>query len=100
MIKKEMIQKIKSEIDLKSYIESIGHTFKKAGKSYLCRCPFKSHEDSTPSFSVTPDKNLFHCFGCGIGGDIFTFVMHYDQVAFVESVKRLEKEIFNQKGAR
>ena len=89
----ETIRRIKNSIDLKSYIETKGHTFKKTGKSYLCRCPFPFHEDKTPSFSVTPEKQLFRCFGCGSSGDIFTFTMKYNQIEFPESVKILEREI-------
>ena len=89
MIEKETIRAIKNGIDLKAYIESIGYTFKKAGQSYFCRCPFKSHQDKNPSFSVSVDKQLFRCFGCGKGGDLLTFVMEHDQITFIQAVKKL-----------
>jgi DNA primase len=60
---------------------------RKAGKEYIGLCPF--HADKTPSFSVSEEKGLFHCFGCGESGDVFDFIMKLDGVSFVEAVKSL-----------
>ncbi len=70
MIEQSRIDTIKIGVDLKAYIEqATGSAFKKNGKGYICRCPFPDHEDKTPSFIVTPQENLWNCFGCGRGGD-------------------------------
>ena len=60
---------------------------KKAGTLYKGRCPF--HTDSLPSFVVNEDQGLFHCFGCGVGGDIFGWTMRYEKLSFPEAVERL-----------
>jgi DNA primase len=60
---------------------------KKRGKNFLGRCPF--HTEKTPSFNVSPDRQMYHCFGCGVGGNVFTFVMEHDKVSFVEAVRTL-----------
>ena len=62
-------------------------TLKKAGRSYLGLCPF--HREKTPSFSVNPDRQIFYCFGCGEGGDIFSFLMKINNIAFPEALKML-----------
>lgn len=66
MIEKARIERIKRTVDLKDYIaRAAGSTFEKNGRGFVCRCPFPDHEDSTPSFVVTPSENLWNCFGCG-----------------------------------
>ena len=60
---------------------------KKRGKNYLGLCPF--HQEKTPSFNVSADKQMYHCFGCGVGGNVFTFVMEHEKVSFVEAVRTL-----------
>jgi DNA primase len=60
---------------------------KKRGKNYLGLCPF--HQEKTPSFSVSPEKQMYYCFGCGVGGNVFTFIMERDKVSFVEAVRVL-----------
>ena len=66
MIEQEIIDTIKTDIDIISLIESKGIQLKKNGKGYVGICPF--HDDKTPSLSVTPSTNLWQCFGCGAGG--------------------------------
>jgi len=91
MIAQETIDHIKHTVDLKSYIEqATGNPFKKNGKGHVCRCPFADHDDKTPSFVVTPKENLFHCFGCNRGGDIFKFDELYFNLDFKASVKKHE----------
>ena len=57
------------------------------GSSYFGLCPF--HNEKTPSFSVTPSKQMYYCFGCGAGGNVFSFVMQYENFTFPEAVKML-----------
>lgn len=62
-------------------------TLKKAGRNYLGICPF--HAEKTPSFTVNEEKGIFHCFGCGVGGNVFHFLMRYDHLTFPEAVERV-----------
>ena len=64
-------------------------TLKKAGKNYQALCPF--HNEKTPSFSVSPDKQFYHCFGCGVSGTALTFLMEHDRLEFVEAVETLAR---------
>ena len=63
---------------------------KKAGKDYKACCPF--HEEKTPSFTVVPTKQIYHCFGCGESGGIIDFVMKYDHLSFVEAIETVAGE--------
>jgi DNA primase len=60
---------------------------KKAGANFTALCPF--HKEKTPSFNVNPQKQIFHCFGCNKGGDVFTFVKEYENIGFMDAVRRL-----------
>ncbi len=60
-------------------------TLKQTGRNLLGLCPF--HSEKTPSFTVNAEKGIFHCFGCGVGGNIFNFLMHYDHLSFPEAVE-------------
>ena len=60
---------------------------KKAGSNYVGLCPF--HNEKTPSFSVSQDKQFFHCFGCGEGGNVISFMMKIENLPFPESVRKL-----------
>lgn len=60
---------------------------KKSGKNFLGLCPF--HSEKTPSFSVSPDKQMYYCFGCGAGGNVFTFLMEHDGLSFPECARLL-----------
>ncbi len=86
-IERETIEAIKRDIDVVALVQSKGIELKKNGKSYHGLCPF--HEDTNPSLSINPDKNLWQCFGCGVAGDVIRFVELFDKVAFPEAVKRL-----------
>ena len=59
----------------------------KKGSSYFGLCPF--HNEKSPSFSVSPNKQMYYCFGCGAGGNVFTFIMEYENQTFPEAVKIL-----------
>jgi len=60
---------------------------KKAGANFVALCPF--HKEKTPSFNVNPHRQIFHCFGCHKGGDVFTFVKEYENIGFMDAVRRL-----------
>jgi DNA primase catalytic core len=83
------IKKLKSNLDLVDVLTQRGVKLKRVGSGYKALCPF--HEESTPSFSVNPAAQLWHCFGCGKGGDVFTFVMEQEHISFTEAVKKLCK---------
>lgn len=63
---------------------------KKAGKNWMACCPF--HNEKTPSFSVSPDKQFYYCFGCGAGGNALGFIMDHDNLEFPEAVEELAKK--------
>src|SRR5205085_1581585 len=63
---------------------------RKAGQNFKGLCPF--HAEKTPSFMVNPKKGIFHCFGCGVGGDVFGFLMRQDRLSFPEAVRVLAKQ--------
>jgi DNA primase len=60
---------------------------KKAGANFTALCPF--HKEKSPSFNVNPGKQIFHCFGCHKGGDVFTFVQEYENIGFMDAIRRL-----------
>ncbi|MBI2989526.1 MAG: DNA primase [Deltaproteobacteria bacterium] len=64
-------------------------TLKKMGRNYLGLCPF--HAEKTPSFTVNEEKGIFHCFGCGVGGNVFHFLMQYEHLTFPEAVEQVGK---------
>jgi len=70
-------------------VEVIGSylPLKRAGANFVALCPF--HKEKTPSFNVNPQRQIFHCFGCHKGGDVFTFIREYENVTFPEAVRRL-----------
>ncbi len=82
----EVIEDVRARNDI---VDVIGQyvSLKKAGNSYKCCCPF--HHEKTPSFTVSRSKQMYHCFGCGAGGNVFTFVMQYENFSFPEAVKYL-----------
>ena len=85
-IPEEIITKIRGSQDIVEVI-SRHISLKKTGQNYTGRCPF--HSEKTPSFVVSPGKQIFHCFGCATGGNVITFLMKYESITFPEAVKRL-----------
>jgi DNA primase len=82
------IAEIRGAVDIVDIIsESV--LLKKAGKNFLGLCPF--HSEKTPSFTVSPDKQIYYCFGCGAGGNVFSFVMKRDGMAFGEAARSLAR---------
>ena len=65
-------------------------SLKKAGRNYMGLCPF--HKEKTPSFSVHPVKQIYKCFGCGAGGNVFSFLMEHEHISFLDALKRLAEE--------
>lgn len=86
MIPPELIEQIAAANDI---VEVIGAYFplKRAGANFKALCPF--HQEKTPSFHVSPQRQTFHCFGCGVGGSVFRFVMEYEHVDFPSAAKKL-----------
>jgi len=89
MIEQESIETLKNRIDVvdvvASYIE-----LKKSGANYKANCPF--HGENTPSFVVSPAKQIYHCFGCGVGGDAIKFVMEYEKLNYPEAIEKLASQ--------
>lgn len=85
----EKIEEIRSANDIVDVISQ--HVrLKKRGKNFTGLCPF--HQEKTPSFTVSSEKQVYHCFGCGKGGNIFTFVMEFEKVSFTEAVRSLAEK--------
>jgi DNA primase len=86
IVSERVLEQIRQNNDV---VEVIGSYFplKRAGANFRALCPF--HKEKTPSFNVNPQKQIWHCFGCGTGGDVFTFVMKYENLEFVAAVHRL-----------
>src|SRR3954452_1811609 len=82
----EVRERIRSANDIVDVIGSC-IPLKKAGANFQALCPF--HKEKTPSFNVNPHLQIFKCFGCQKGGDVFTFIMEYESVDFPEALKRL-----------
>ena len=82
----QLLDEIRSRSDI---VEIVGQfvKLKRAGENWKGLCPF--HTEKTPSFTVNPKRNIYHCFGCGAGGDAFSFLMRQDRVAFPEAVRTL-----------
>src|SRR5436853_6479751 len=89
-IPSETIEQVAAANDI---VEVIGTYFplKRAGASFKAICPF--HQEKTPSFTVSPSRQTFHCFGCGAGGSVFRFVMDYEHLEFPAAVKKLAARV-------
>ena len=82
----EIIEEVRSRNDIVDVISTYVKLQKK-GSSYFGLCPF--HNEKSPSFSVSRQKQMYYCFGCGAGGNVFTFLMEYENYTFVEALKYL-----------
>ena len=82
----QLIEDIKAANDIVDVISERIQT-KKAGRNYKAVCPF--HDEKAPSFNINPERQIYHCFGCGVGGNVITFLMEYEKIGFVEAVREL-----------
>jgi len=82
-----IIEQIRQNVDLLELIKEYVPSVKRSGRTYKACCPF--HREKTPSFSISPDKGLFYCFGCQAGGDIFEFLMRIENLSFNEAARKL-----------
>ena len=82
----ELVEEVRAKNDIVDVISGYVRMQKK-GSSYFGLCPF--HNEKSPSFSVSRDKQMYYCFGCGAGGNVFTFVMAYENCSFPEAIKEL-----------
>lgn len=82
----EIIEEVRQSNDIVDVLSQYMR-LKRSGRNYFGLCPF--HNEKSPSFSVSPDKQIFHCFGCGVGGNVFTFLMKIEGINFVEAVQML-----------
>lgn len=89
-IKDEEINEIRSRANIVDIISSYLNVSQK-GKNYVCLCPF--HNDHSPSLIISPEKQIFNCFTCRTGGNVFTFVMKYENVSFLEAIKIVADKI-------
>ena len=86
LIPEETIRQILDRVDIVDVISS-WVPLKQAGRNFKAPCPF--HHEKTPSFVVNPDKQIFHCFGCGVGGNVISFVIQQEQISFPEALRLL-----------
>ena len=82
----EIIEEVRQNNDVVDIISQYVHLTRK-GRNYFGLCPF--HSEKSPSFSVSPDRQIFHCFGCGVGGNVYTFLMKIEGITFKESLEQL-----------
>src|SRR3984957_6949637 len=80
------LEQVRSASDIVDVIGSYV-PLKRAGANFVALCPF--HKEKSPSFNVNPQKQIFHCFGCSKGGDVFAFVEEYENIGFMDAVRRL-----------
>ena len=90
LIPERLIDEVQVRADI---VDLIGRyvPLKRAGQHYKANCPF--HKERTPSFMVNTQKQIFHCFGCGVGGNIFSFLMQHDRLTFPEAVRQLADQV-------
>ncbi|UCG42428.1 MAG: DNA primase [candidate division WOR-3 bacterium] len=90
MIKQDVVERVRFETDI---VELVGSylPLKKVGRNYRGLCPF--HQERSPSFYVSPERQTYHCFGCGVGGNAISFVMEHDKLDFPEAVRFLAKRL-------
>ncbi len=86
----KILEEIKSKVDIVDIISEYVN-LNKTGQNYKALCPF--HSEKTPSFFVSPTKQIFHCFGCGKGGDVISFLMEYEKISFQEAISMLASRL-------
>lgn len=89
-IPEHKIDEIRNAADIADIVSAHVH-LKKRGKNFIGLCPF--HQEKTPSFTVSDDKQIYHCFGCGAGGNVFKFLMEFKNISFVEAVEEIAEHL-------
>src|SRR3989304_5104504 len=86
----DQVEEVKSKVDIFEFISSYV-PLKKMGRNMGGLCPF--HSEKTPSFMVSPERQSYKCFGCGEGGDVFTFLQRYEGMSFLEALESLATRV-------
>src|ERR1044071_7067050 len=86
LVSPSTLEQIRAASDIVDVIGAV-LPLKRAGANFVTLCPF--HREKSPSFNVNPHRQIFHCFGCHKGGDVFTFTREYESIDFPEAVRRL-----------
>ncbi|PMQ02406.1 MAG: DNA primase [Dictyoglomus sp. NZ13-RE01] len=86
----DFVDEVKERVNIVDVISKYVN-LKRVGKNFAGLCPF--HNEKTPSFYVSPEKGLYHCFGCGASGDVFTFLMNYKNISFMSALEELANEV-------
>src|SRR6187399_3710120 len=89
-IPEQFIDELLARVDIVEVIEQ-RVPLRKAGRDWSARCPF--HDERSPSFTVSPTKQFYHCFGCGAHGTAISFLMNYDRLEFLDAVEELAKKV-------
>ena len=89
LIPENILEDILSRMDIVEVISGY-MPLKRAGRNFKANCPF--HHEKTPSFMVSPDRQIYHCFGCGESGNAFKFLMQYERLEFPEAVETLARK--------
>ena len=89
-IPEHTIEEIRSSASIVDLISSFVQ-LRKRGKNFIGLCPF--HQEKTPSFTVSEEKQIFHCFGCHTGGNIYKFLMEYKSISFIEAVQEIAEVV-------
>src|ERR1035437_3732492 len=84
----DQVAEIREKIDIVSFLADY-LPLKKAGRNFKTTCPF--HNEKTASLVISPERQIWHCFGCGKGGDVYTFLMEYENMEFPEALRRSEE---------
>jgi DNA primase len=92
------VPSLKAQLDLVAVVRTMGLELKRTGSNYFALCPF--HREETPSLSVNPRAQLWRCFGCGAGGDVFTFVQKYNHMDFYSTLQTLSALLVTAPGVR
>src|SRR6187549_533437 len=90
MIPQQFIQDLLQRVDVVDVVDRYVK-LKRAGSNYTACCPF--HSEKSPSFTVSPTKQFYHCFGCGAHGTAISFLMNYDRLEFIDAVEELAKRV-------
>ena len=86
----EIVEEIRSKNDIVDVISQYV-VLRRSGRNFFGLCPF--HKEKSPSFSVSPDKQIFHCFGCGVGGNVLHFISKIENVSFREAIELQEEKV-------